>query len=67
MRVYVVVGVFQGYIEDVKVFLKEKHALEFKETIDEDYGKDTDEDASGIYSRSIITESTQEESNGEQK
>ena len=67
MRVYVVVGVFQGCIEDVEVFLKEKHALEFKGAIDEDYGKDTDENDSGIYSRSIITKSIQEESNGEQK
>jgi len=62
MRVHIVVGVFQGCIEDVEVFLKEEHALEFKKAIDEDYGIDTDENDSGIYSRSIITESTQEES-----
>lgn len=62
MRVHIVVGVFQGCIEDVEVFLKEEHALEFMEAISEDYGKNTDENDSGIYSRSIITESTREES-----
>lgn len=62
MRVHIVVGVFQGCIEDVEVFLKEEHALEYKEAIDEDYGENTDENDIGIYSRSIITESIQEES-----
>lgn len=61
MRVHIVVGVFQGCIEDVEVFLKEEHALEFKQALDEDYGKDTDENDTGVYSRSIIAESIQEE------
>lgn len=48
MRVYVVVGVYGGVIEDVEVFSKEKDADKFKKEIDESYAEKP-ENESGCY------------------
>jgi len=53
MKVYVIVGVYRGCIQDVEVFSTEPEAKRFKLRIDENYGSRKEENDSVLFIKEL--------------